>query len=327
MSPSPLLQPIKPSEAVAIADLIFRLLQGRSWSSDLPGRLTSSLPGLGLEKLRPFALSFAPDPVHSNTFYIACRADSQDSASNWLLHLSLASAPATTLFAKPTLVARMRPAGEREVIVNAVPLGEALPVLIQTLNPHLLARTTGFSSLWSIEAGQGEEEFLRGFPKRSNLLPGIRATKSSWAPYEALLSAGWKDSFVYILEGLREPPSKEEAAPFSRFAFQVEDLTAPRNILNFYRGLKDAAGRSFDLELDLSEFASLEAEALHLLLDNLKLLGVPVQSVEIHPQLHAGAFSTLLQSRQMTLTMRATKSASKPDLSLPRAHWKLEALP
>lgn len=327
MTPSPLLQPIKPSEAVAIADLIFRLVQGRGWSNDLRARFASSLPGLGLERLRPFPLSLAPDPEHANTFYIACstegRTEGAEDASNWLLHLSLASAPATTLFRKPTLVARMRPAGEREVIVNAIPLGEALPILIQTLNPHLLARTTGFSSIWSIPAGPLEEDFLRGFPKRSNLLPGIRAKHSSWAPYEALLSAGWKDAFVYILEGLTEPPSKEAAAPFSRFAYCVQDLADPRRILNFYRALKEETGRSFDFELDLSAFSALDEDALHLLLDNLKLLGVSLQSVEINPGLHAPAFATLLQGRQLSLTLRA----DQPDASLPRTHWKLESLP
>jgi hypothetical protein len=323
MSPSPLLQPIKPSEAVAIADLIFRLVQGRGWSNDLRARFASSLPGLGLERLRPFALSLAPDPEHANTFYIACQSQGVEGASNWLLHLSLASAPASTLFVKPTLVARMRPAGEREVIVNAIPLREALPVLIQTLTPHLLARTTGFSSIWSIPAGPQEEDFLRGFPKRSNLLPGIRATQSSWAPYEALLSAGWKDAFVYILEGLTQPPTREQAAPFSRFAYRMEDLADPRAVLNFYRALKEETGRSFDLELDLSAFPALDEDALHLLLDNLKLLGVSLQSVEIHPGLHAGAFATILQSRQLSLTLRA----DPPDASLPRTHWKLEALP
>jgi hypothetical protein len=202
-------------------------------------------------------------------------------------------------------------------------LSEALPILIQTLNPHLLARTTGFSSVWSIPAGPLEEDFLRAFPKRSNLLPGIRATHSSWAPYEALLSAGWKDPFVYILEGLTQPPTREEAAPFSRFAYSVQDLSDARGILNFYRALKEESGRSFDFELDLSAFPALHEDTLHLLLDNLKLLGVSLQSVEIHPGLHAAAFATLLQSRQLSLSLRA----NQPDASLPRTHWKLEALP
>ena len=321
MTPSQLLPPVKPSEAVVLADLIFRITQGRPWSSDLRGRLASSLPTIRLESITPFPQTFAPDPAHASTFFILVHSRSGDSPGYWLLHMAPASAATTPLFPSPILLARVRPAGEREIVVNAIPYEENLAAIVNGLHPQLLARSTSVHNIYSKPLDADLAGFLKQFPKRSNLLPALRTTIPGWQVYAPLLLSNWRDGFVAILEKLREVPGTADAAPFSRFSVIADSPFDARSIAAFHSRLKSTVKKAFDFEIDVSEHAELEVEDLHMLLDNLKLLGVGVQSVELNPGLHIPAFATLLQARHIGITLQA-QQPGEPISGL-RTHWKL----
>ncbi len=322
MNPSLLLPPVKPNEAVAIADLLFRLVQSRPNFADVRARFASSIPTIALESLTPFPQSLASDPSQPGTFFLAVLSRREDGPSHWLLHMAPSSAPTTPLFPKPILLARFRPAGEREVIINAIPLDQNLATLVRTLHPQLLARASNIHNLWSLPVTAPLDGFLTQVPKRGNTLPAFRTAQASWLAYKHLLLSTWRDGFVNILEGLTQIPSAEEAEPYSRFSYRVDNPTDARAIAEFHRGLKSILHRNFDLELDFSQHKSLEAETLDALLDNLKLIGVPLQSLEFHPDLPP--FTALLEARRLGLTLHAV-DPGEPVSGL-RTHWKLEEL-
>ena len=314
MTPSQLLPPVKPSEAVAIAELILKLTQGRAWSNDIRAKLSGSLPTLHLEKLTVSPLTLTPDPTHPATYFLIIQTEGDP----WLLHIAPASAATTPLFPKPLLLARVRPAGEREIIINAIPVADNLGTIIQGLYPSLLARATSLHNLQSYAICPDLKDVLKSFPKRPNLLPAIRTTETNWQPYLPILLSNWREGFVAILEKQITPPSPAEAEPFSRFSQLVEDPGNPRAIADFYNTLKSNVKHGFDFEIDLSQYPNLDIDQLHTLLDNLKLLGVSIQSVELSSQLHLPAFAMLLQSRQIGLT-----SDTEQSISGLRTHWKV----
>ncbi len=321
MTPSQFLPPVKPSEAVVLADLIFRITQSRPWSNDLRARLASSLPTISLDSITPFPQTLAPDPTHASTFFVVVHSKSGAAPGHWLLHMAPASAATTPLFPNPILLARVRPAGEREIVVNAIPFEENLAAIVNGLHPQLLARSTSVHSIHSKPVNADLTQFLRNFPKHSNLLPAIRTSTPEWQVYAPLLLSNWRDGFVAILEKLREVPTASAAEAFSRFSVIADSPFDARSIAGFHSRLKSTVKKSFDLEIDLSAHALLEAEDLHTLLDNLKLLGVGVQSVELNPGLHIPAFATLLQARHIGITLQAVEPG-EPVSGL-RTHWKL----
>ncbi len=113
--------PLKASEAAALADLIFQSVEGRPLSDDVRNRLAGRLAALQLASIRPYAGSLQQDPIHASTYYIAVDALGQPKPVQLLLHIALASSPASGLFPNPLLIGRMRPGGGREVVVNAIP--------------------------------------------------------------------------------------------------------------------------------------------------------------------------------------------------------------
>ncbi|MBM3759950.1 MAG: hypothetical protein FJW36_06850 [Acidobacteria bacterium] len=275
------------------------------------------MPTLKLERLKPFAHSLAPDPAHVSKYYLLVETNQE----HWLLHIAPATAPTSPLFPRPTLIARVRPSGEREIVVNAVPALSHIQTILQGLHPNLMARPTSIHSLCSAVAGSEFAALLAQHPKRSKVLPEVRATEVTWQPYLDLLISNWRDGFIAILDQLREPPTAEMAEPFSRFSLIVDDLKDVRFIANFDQQLKSNLRRSYDLELNLSGHRNLEPDDLHGLLDNLKLLHVSIQSIEIQRELHAGAFANLLQPRQIGLTLEV--SEPREPLNGLRTHWKI----
>jgi len=117
----PMELPLKASEAAALADLIFQHMEGRPLSEDLRARLASRAAAVELTSMTPLWGSLARDPVHSSTYYLVVDAGPGSRPQPLLLRMALASAPASALFPNAMLIGRMRPAGAREVVVNAVP--------------------------------------------------------------------------------------------------------------------------------------------------------------------------------------------------------------
>jgi hypothetical protein len=311
---SPLLLPVKPSEAVALAESLFSLAQKYCAPETLRERLHSTLPALGLSQIRPRAETLAPDPVHSNSWYLIVEASHGE---YWLLHLAAASAPESTLFPRPILIARVRPSGEREIIINAIPVPGNVETIVRSLAPHLLARATSLHDIRSVPAASNLAAFFAGFPRRGQMLPGVRASVSTWEPYLPLLLSDWRDGFVFILEGIEDLPSADAMAPFSRFSLVVRNLNAPRHDAARILDLRSRSRRSIDIELDLTETGA-DAPALLAYLDNLRLLGAGIQGIEAP----AAAPAEALSSPHLALTI--TGEARAHGLS-GRVHWKLSS--
>ncbi len=121
MTAVPFELPLKASEASALAELIFRVTEGRALTDEVRSRIAARAAPLGLKSLEPYWGSLEADPVHSSTYYIAADACGSASPCSLLLHLAPASAPASSVFENPLLIGRMRPDGGREVVVNAIP--------------------------------------------------------------------------------------------------------------------------------------------------------------------------------------------------------------
>jgi hypothetical protein len=309
MNPGGLLAPVSPSEAVAIAEMVLQTGGARAGGSKLAGRL----PLLRLEKLKVYAGTLVGDPVQGDPFYLLVRA----ATGLWLLHVAPATAGTTPLFPNPVLVARARPAGLREIVVNAIEVGPNLGTIVEQLYPERRARVTSVQGIESRPYGEGAREFFERFNRRGSILPGLRTREPGWGICLPVLESGWMGGWVAMLEKMREPVGGAEGAPFSRFGLLVDDVRDVRRVAEFERAMRVGLGRSFDLELDLSELRDLEMDGLHGMLDALRLMGVGVQSVELPDGVHEGAFAALLDTRQIGMTVRGEGAATGS-----RTHWK-----
>jgi hypothetical protein len=113
MIPSVLL---KANEAAALADLVYRQLEGKPLTAEERSRFAAELPHLALQTFAPFPGSLARDPVHPSTYYIAI----DTAASPLLLRIALASLPASESLPEAILIGRMRPGGGREIVIEAL---------------------------------------------------------------------------------------------------------------------------------------------------------------------------------------------------------------
>lgn len=125
MTPVPIEQPLRPSEASALAELIFQVAEGKVLNEDLRARLHSRTGNLNLESIVPYTGSLAKDPTHVSAYYLAVDGVHNGRTTQLLLYMAPASAPMSSLFPKPLLIGRMRPGGGREIVVNAIPFGSS----------------------------------------------------------------------------------------------------------------------------------------------------------------------------------------------------------
>ena len=121
MTPVLIEQPLRPSEASALAELIFQVAEGKVLNEDLRARLNSRIGNLNLGSIVPYTGSLAKDPTHVSAYYIAVDGVHNGRTTQLLLYMAPASAPMSSLFPKPVLIGRMRPGGGREIVVNAIP--------------------------------------------------------------------------------------------------------------------------------------------------------------------------------------------------------------
>lgn len=195
MSPVPLVLPLKASEAAALADLVYRQLEGKPLTSDLRDRFAACVPQLGLETFTPLPGSLARDPVHSSTYYIAI-----DAQSPMLLHITLASSPASELFPGAILIGRMRPGGGREIAINAVPFNssdrESVRLFAKQIDPAFLPRPQGPQSAIVVEGPDFAAAFraFRAIFHSTGL--NLAATAGDYdAALWSAIRAGWREGW------------------------------------------------------------------------------------------------------------------------------------
>jgi hypothetical protein len=120
MTPVPFDLPVRPSDAGALAELVFEYADGRTLSEDVRARLAGRAAMLKFENLTPYPGSLARDPVHPSSYYVAV-----DAVTPLLLHMAPATAPTGSVYPKSVLIGRMRNARGKEIVINAVPFGSA----------------------------------------------------------------------------------------------------------------------------------------------------------------------------------------------------------
>ncbi|MBI4873441.1 MAG: hypothetical protein HY822_02270 [Acidobacteria bacterium] len=213
-TPMPVDMPLRPGEASALAEVVFRHLGGRPPTDDVRARLGSRLAALELGSIRPYIGSLVEDPTHQATYYLAADSLAGPAPAPLLLHLASSSAPFSALFPKAMLVARMQPVGGREVVVNAIPFGPRdtanLRAYAEKLDRAFLPRPQG--ALPSIAAASARPE--TGFPAAFEAFRQIRqAGGANWAAVAgdagaglwAAIRAGWREGYTALAGRLAVP--------------------------------------------------------------------------------------------------------------------------
>lgn len=117
MTPVPLDLPLRPPDVAELAALVFQFAEGKPLTDEMRNRIGARAAALKLESFQPRFGSLARDPIHHSTYYLAVDVPA---GPPLLLHMALASAPTSAIFAKALLIGRMRAAAGREVVVNAI---------------------------------------------------------------------------------------------------------------------------------------------------------------------------------------------------------------
>ncbi len=123
--------PLKANEAAALADLIYRQLEGQPLIAELRNRFAASVLDLELQNVAAISASLTRDPVSPSTYYIAVDTPSQPV----LLRIALASSPAIE-FPGAVLIGRMRPGGGREILIEALPFPASDRETVRTGDPQ-----------------------------------------------------------------------------------------------------------------------------------------------------------------------------------------------
>jgi hypothetical protein len=147
MTPVPFDLPVNPSEAAALASLIFEHAEGKALTDDVRTRLAGRAETMRFDSLAAWFGSLETDPARPSTYYIA--VDGQNSEP-LLLHIALASAPASAFYPKPVLIGRMHTTRGREIVINAVPFAptdrENIRTYAEKVNPAFLPRPQGMQA-------------------------------------------------------------------------------------------------------------------------------------------------------------------------------------
>jgi hypothetical protein len=247
VSTIPIELPVKPSEAAALADLIFGHAEGRPITDEVRNRLAGRLATLGLTSLIPHMGSLQKDPVHSSAYYLAIDAIGGGSANSLLLRMALASSPASALFPDSILIGRMRPAGGREIVVNAIAFGLGDVQNIRRYAEHIdrsfFPRPQGSQSAIAIRVAASEldlpacfDAFRQNWKSTGLNLASIATNTEAdarhffYAAIWAAIRAGWREGYNAGVERLviagstpAELAHSIEAA--KDYIFQAPDFT------------------------------------------------------------------------------------------------------
>ncbi|MEK7752360.1 MAG: hypothetical protein AAB654_10625, partial [Acidobacteriota bacterium] len=262
--------PVRPGEAVALADLVFEHLEGRPLTGDARARLAARLTGLKLESLRPYAGSLVRDNVHRSAYYLPVDGLSGPAPVPLLLRVALASAPSSAVFPRALLVGRMRPASGREVVVNAVPFGPRdtanIRAFAEVLDRAFLPRPQGALPAIVVGSGHPESALPAAFEAFRQILKNTGVNWASiQASYEAglwaAIRAGWREGYsagggpivaAGNADAGRIHETIRDAAGCSRFtidAFRAPELQAQP------RTWSDAEAGEFERPFTIGDFS------------------------------------------------------------------------
>ncbi len=225
---------MRAAETGALAAIIFDSAEGKPVRDDVRNRVAARIPSLGLDQLRPWPGSLAPDPVHKSAYFIAVDGVNGEP---WLLRIAAASTPATPLYPNPLLIGRMRAGMGPEVVVNAVPFGpgdfDAVRRFAEQVDTAFLPRPQSVRSPFAVASSRPGEALPGAFQAFRYLLrnrgvnqaviapagsDAIRLTES--AAIWAAIRAGWREGFALELEA--DPATLEQARGYTNFVAPAE---------------------------------------------------------------------------------------------------------
>ncbi len=300
---------MRSSEAAAIADLLFQAVEGRTLTSDARHRLAGRLKNLETPTVRVYPLSLEQDPIHPSSYYLAVDGMNHGAVTPLLLRLGLASSPASGLFPKSVLIGRMRPAGGREVVVNAIPFGPGDAEQVRTFTEQVakgfLPRPQGSQPalIVTTEDAPGAFEAFRQVLRdtgQNRAAFGVDRAEAATAVIWAAVRAGWREGYSLGLTGIRSAEGLEQCGIFSRYSVQAEAAAV-------YDTLRRLKPRGFDFELDLRGTA-LTTESLSETLQAWRAAGRQVHSVVPPEGSDYEALSTVARQYNALLTLEGPVS-------------------
>ncbi len=262
MTSVPIDLPLRPSEAAALAALIYEQVGDRRLTDDIRSRLAGRATTQGFKTVKPYFGSLEVDPTHPATYYLAVDGLAGDQPASLLLHMTPASSPASGIFPNPLLIGRMRPSEGREIVMNAIDFGpgneKAVSAYASQLSHSFMPRTHGPHPLVWVDTGgdpnAAVEALLafRSILKTSGLnIAGLRVPAGVppiWAMIWAAIRAGFREG--YSLAG---PYDKATAKLLSCFRVGPDEALDVLHTLRSLRG-----GVPFDLELDARSSSAAE---------------------------------------------------------------------
>jgi len=258
MTPVPFELPLRASEAAAVADLLFQQVEGKPLTPDQRGRFAGRLSALSTPSLIAYPASLSADPIHPSTYYLAVDGLTQG-VTPLLLRIGVASAPGTALFPKSLMVGRMRPGGQREIVISGIPFATTDEATIRTfvekVDKAFLPKATGLQPSTIVhcdDAALEAQEVFRVAPRTVNLAVEVDAS-GFWAVLWAAIRAGRREAFsVATAIDCQAPATVEALAWFTRYrltgtAAQVAPVMDQLRRLK--AGLPAPHARTVDFEL------------------------------------------------------------------------------
>jgi hypothetical protein len=275
MTPVPFELPVKASDAAALADLLYQTLEPRRASLSTPGvpadlrqRFTGRLSALELPTIRVYPGSLQADPIHPSAYFIAVDGARSGHLSPLLLRIAPAASPATGLFPKSILIGRMRPAGGREIVVNAIPFAPtdlpAITTFTGQVDRAFLPRPQGLQPALVVSSPDPATVFPAVFDAFRALGRDSVALEGDWGVILwSAIRSGWRDGYAagtqVEVKDLDEARAILETRPgFTRYALDFsyyagDAAAAAESLYDHIRRVKLSlpAGvpRGFDLEV------------------------------------------------------------------------------
>ena len=274
VTPVPFDLPLRPSEAAALANLVFDYAERKELHHELRNRLAVRAAALRLETITPYFGSLERDRVHPSSYYLA--VDGEYGAP-LLLHMALATAPTSSIFQKPLLIGRAPRSSGPGMVINAVSFhafdAENIDKFVSHVGAAFVPQPQGARPAITAMAQRAEQvpgafAAFRAILKRTGRnLAAVRYTAPGkggedicgfyYAAVWAAIRAGWREGYSV---GLSIPGASDavsgmlrEAAGFTLFEFAagLENLDAVERLYGLIR--KSRKGRPFDFELSMEQ--------------------------------------------------------------------------
>lgn len=317
MTPVPFELPLKPNEAASLADLLFQQLDGKPLTEDQRGRFAGRLNTLATPTIAVYAGSLSADPIHASTYYLAVDGLHHNAVTPLLLRIAPSSAAATGVFPKSLMIGRVRPHGQREVVISAVPFdaGDAdnVRAFVENIDKAFLPRALGAQPVHIVRTSstaglQSAFESFRALPKQT--LVAVE-TDHFWRAVWAAIRAGRRDGYGL---GVCLPSSDslravEEAPLFTKYVIAGRaDVSGAIAVIDHVRRVKSGLANIYTRTVDF-ELAVQDAAELAPALAALKAQGRNVHSVSAAHMASAETTWEEIRSWNVPLVVAGSPSA------------------